>query len=101
MRLKLLQLWLSCQQKNEGTGEDGKGVKEKGDEEMPQLEKGKGQGKDTLSFTLPFPFCRVRLLLFLRGFTFQQGPASRQKRGSQQDLDNVAGNVLQINQEGH
>jgi len=47
MRLKLLQLWLSCQQEKKGQGkrEQVKGVKEMGNGKA-LFEKGKGQWKD-------------------------------------------------------
>lgn len=97
MRLKLLQLWLGCQQEKTGPGDrdlrgtgNGKAI----------AKKGKGNGKTNRLSLYPFPFYPVSLLPFLRCFTFQQCPAGRQNCGSQQDLDNVAGNVLQINQEG-
>lgn len=76
-----------------------KGVKEMGNGKA-LFEKGKGNGKTNCLSLYPVLFYPVSLFAFLRCFSFQHCPASRQNCGSQQDLDNVAGNVLQINQEG-
>lgn len=95
MRLKLLQLWLSCQRGKQEDGEKGNRGRVKGERERGkrELEKGKGQWKTNCLSLYPFPFYPVFLFPFLRGFTFQQRPAGWQDCGGQQYLDDVAGKV--------